>query len=47
MFELTALQAWPADRVADLLGGNRAQVYMAKLRVGRLLKEELRTGHPE
>jgi RNA polymerase sigma-70 factor (ECF subfamily) len=47
MFELTALQGWPADRVSAVVGGNRAQVYMAKMRVGRLLKEELDAEHSD
>jgi RNA polymerase sigma-70 factor (ECF subfamily) len=41
MFDLVALQAWPLKRICDVLGVNRAQVYMAKMRVGRLLKAEL------
>jgi RNA polymerase sigma factor (sigma-70 family) len=41
MFDLAALQAWPADRITTLLGVNRAQVYMARMRVGRLLRAEL------
>lgn len=41
MFDLAALQEWPAKRVCDALGVNRAQVYMARMRVGRLLKSEM------
>lgn len=41
MFDLAALQAWPTERICALLGTNRAQLYMAKMRVGRLLKQEL------
>ena len=41
MFDLAAMQEWPAKRVCDALGVNRAQVYMARMRVGRLLKAEL------
>lgn len=41
MFDLAALQNWPAKRVCDALGVSRAQVYMARMRVGRLLKCEL------
>jgi RNA polymerase sigma factor (sigma-70 family) len=41
MFDLVALQLWPAKRICDVLGVNRARIYMAKMRVGRLLKAEL------
>jgi RNA polymerase sigma-70 factor (ECF subfamily) len=41
MFDLVALQAWPAKRICDVLGVNRASIYMAKMRVGRMLKAEL------
>ncbi|MBX3733277.1 MAG: sigma-70 family RNA polymerase sigma factor [Verrucomicrobiae bacterium] len=41
MFDLATLQGWPVERITSLLGINRAQVYMAKMRVGRLLKAEL------
>jgi RNA polymerase sigma factor (sigma-70 family) len=41
MFDLAALQAWPTDRIIALLGVNRAQLYMAKMRIGRLLKAEI------
>lgn len=44
MFDLTVLQQWPTERVCALLGVNRAQLYMAKLRVGRLLKAQLHAG---
>jgi hypothetical protein len=43
MFDLAALQAWPTDRIIALLGVNRAQLYMAKMRIGRLLKAEIQT----
>jgi len=42
MFDLATLQEWPADRICALLGINRAQLYMAKMRVGRMLRAELR-----
>jgi len=46
MFDLVALQLWPAKRICDVLGVNRARIYMAKMRVGRLLKAELESvGH--
>lgn len=41
MFDLAALQEWPAKRICDVLGVNRAQVYMARMRIGRLLKAEM------
>ncbi|MDX1953869.1 MAG: sigma-70 family RNA polymerase sigma factor [Verrucomicrobiota bacterium] len=41
MFDLVTLQEWPTEKVSQLLGVNRAQIYMAKMRVGRLLKQEL------
>ncbi len=40
MFDLIALQNWPMDRVTRLLGVNRAQVYMARMRVGNILRKE-------
>jgi len=42
MFDLSALQNWPTERIREMLGINRAQLYMAKMRVGRLLRAELR-----
>ena len=47
MFELTALQNWPAKRVCELLGVNRAQLYMARMRVGRALKTQLEALRPD
>jgi len=41
MFDLVALQNRPMQAVCELLGVNRAQVYMARMRVGRLLKAEV------
>jgi RNA polymerase sigma factor (sigma-70 family) len=41
MFDLVALQHWPTERVCDLLGVNRAQLYMARMRIGRALKSEI------
>jgi RNA polymerase sigma-70 factor (ECF subfamily) len=43
MFDLVALQHWPTERVCSMLGINRAQLYMARMRVGRLLKAEIET----
>lgn len=41
MFDLVALQNLPTERVCEMLGVNRAQLYMARMRVGRLLKSEV------
>lgn len=41
MFDLLALQNWPTEKICELLGANRAQLYMAKMRVGRLLASEV------
>lgn len=41
IFDLAVLQQVPTDRVCQLLGVNRAQLYMAKMRVGRALKAEV------
>ena len=41
MFDLYVTQQWPMGAVTETLGVNRAQVYMAKMRVGRLLKHEV------
>ncbi len=40
MFDLAVLQDCPTERICALLGVNRAQIYMAKMRVGRLLRQE-------
>ena len=42
MFELYTLREWPVRKVAQTLGVSAAQVYLAKHRVGRLLKKEAR-----
>jgi RNA polymerase sigma factor (sigma-70 family) len=41
MFHLFAVQGWSMAEIIRTLKVNRAQVYMAKLRVSRLLKAEL------
>ena len=41
VFDLAALQQWPTERICQTLGVNRAQIYMAKMRVGRMLKAEV------
>lgn len=42
MFNLYVTQQWPMDMVKSTLGVNAAQVYMAKMRIGRMLKAEIR-----
>jgi RNA polymerase sigma-70 factor (ECF subfamily) len=41
MFELSTLQEWPMEQITTFLGVNRAQVYMAKMRVSRMLKQAM------
>ncbi len=40
MFELYVLREWPVKKVAETLDVSATQVYLAKHRVGRLLKKE-------
>ncbi|MSU63354.1 MAG: sigma-70 family RNA polymerase sigma factor [Pedosphaera sp.] len=42
MFDLYVTQQWPMDLVTSTLGVNAAQVYMAKMRVSRLMRKELK-----
>lgn len=42
MFDLYVVQRWPMPRVCETLGVNRAQVYMAKMRLTRLFRREFR-----
>src|SRR5262249_18285508 len=42
IFELHVLREWPVSKVAATLGINAGQVYLAKHRVSRLLKKEIR-----
>jgi RNA polymerase sigma-70 factor (ECF subfamily) len=42
MFELYVLREWPVSKVAGTLDVNAGQVYLAKHRVSRLLKKEIR-----
>jgi RNA polymerase sigma factor (sigma-70 family) len=53
VFDLYVLKEWPVAKVRQSLGVSRTQVYLAKHRVGALLKTELRRleaqfnqGHP-
>jgi RNA polymerase sigma factor (sigma-70 family) len=42
IFDLYGLKEWPAAKVAETLGVTRARVYLAKHRVGRLIKKALK-----
>jgi RNA polymerase sigma factor (sigma-70 family) len=42
MFELAVIKGWPAGKVAGALGVTVIQVYMARHRVGNLVKKEVR-----
>ena len=42
VFDLYCIEQWPAQKVARTLGVSLGRVYLAKHRVGRLLKKELR-----
>ena len=43
MFNLYVMMQWPMNQVQKTLGVSAAQVYMAKMRIGRLIKSEVRT----
>lgn len=43
IFDLHVLRGWPPPEVMRTLGVGRAQVYLAKLRVGRRFKQELQS----
>ena len=43
MFNLYVMMQWPMDQVKKTLGVSAAQVYMAKMRIGRMIKSEVRT----
>ena len=43
MFNLYVTMEWPMNQVKKTLGVSAAQVYMAKMRIGRLIKSEVRT----
>ncbi len=42
MFNLYVTQQWPIELVKSTLGVNAAQVYMAKMRLSRMIKAEVR-----
>ncbi len=41
MFDLYAVKKWPVGKVAQLLGVNAGQVYLAKHRISGLIKKEI------
>ncbi len=41
MFDLYVLRGWPVAKVAEALGVSRMQVYLARHRIGSLLRREL------
>ena len=43
MFNLYVTMQWPMDQVKQTLGVSAAQVYMAKMRISRMIKREVRT----
>jgi RNA polymerase sigma-70 factor (ECF subfamily) len=43
MFDLYVTQQWPMELIRSTLGVSAAQVYMAKMRVERLLSKEVKT----
>lgn len=43
MFHLYVVKHWPAAKVASTVNVSRGSVYLAKFRVGALLKKEVRT----
>ena len=42
IFDLACLEGWPVRKVAQTLGVSAARVYLAKHRIGRLLKAEVK-----
>ncbi|HEU0038794.1 MAG TPA: hypothetical protein VFR76_05935, partial [Verrucomicrobiae bacterium] len=47
MFNLYVMMQWPMNQVKKTLGVSAAQVYMAKMRISRLIKSEVRTAGEE
>ncbi len=43
LFELYVIKEWPVERITQTLGVSAGQVYLAKLRIGNLIKKELKT----
>jgi RNA polymerase sigma factor (sigma-70 family) len=42
LFELYTVKNWPVERIQQTLGVSAGQVYLAKVRVGKLLKEAVK-----
>ena len=42
MFDFYVVKQWPVAKVARTLGVSAGQVYLAKFRVGALIKKEIR-----
>ena len=42
MFDLYVRQQWPMNQVTGMLNVNAAQVYMAKMRLSRMIQKEVR-----
>ena len=42
IFDLVCLEGWPVRKVTETLGVSAARVYLAKHRIGRMLKKELK-----
>ena len=43
IFQLSCLEGWPVRKVAQTLGVNVGRVYLARHRLGRLLKQEIQS----
>jgi RNA polymerase sigma-70 factor (ECF subfamily) len=41
VFDLHVIKGWPVEKVAETLNVTKSQVYLAKLRISRLLKEQV------
>ncbi len=41
-FDLYVMRHWPVNKVADALGISAGRIYLAKHRIGALLKKEIR-----
>jgi RNA polymerase sigma-70 factor (ECF subfamily) len=42
IFQMATVHGWSAEEISAALGVNRAQIYVAKHRVGRLVAKEIR-----
>jgi DNA-directed RNA polymerase specialized sigma24 family protein len=43
IFDLYCVESWPAQKVAQVLGISVGRVYLAKHRIAKLLKNEIRS----